>query len=420
MSKLKLLKDEQEQRYRESEAYRPDARLDEDVVMVSEWAEGVGAIYEPKTGGFVWRGAPFGVKQMGSYAWRALGEKGFSEKAAQLAFRLYANMRHDDIVSELRRDVPLIATAADTELRRFVAFMTGTEVARELDVVVFKLLIWQIKRRIHGLPTEWEMMPLFTGGQGFGKTRHLERLWASIPGLMNFVAQAQRFSVFNDPFGKAVFNRCFIIPFDEMSGAKTTDMETLKMFITAHTVDTRGMQSEEWKTLKLNASFYGTSNVPGAATLSDSTGMRRFWEFKCPDRPFEDADGELLDSMNLRAVWDCVDAGTNESPVRPFLPALRVEQGAMFKAQDSLSQFFEDCVQLASFDLPETRVKRSTLHKAYVQWCQEHKELKAANMSAMQSYVERNYGGQKALLKLNTGVVFVGLHVELDGLEVIS
>lgn len=416
MGNLKLIRD-QDQKRKEQEAlsaasyYDPEARLKEHIAIVAEWADSVGAAFEPKGGGFLYRDHVRPPNAMGSIAWQALNQKGFSEKHAQTAFRLYADLKREEIIETMRAALPLQPMGTDAKLIEFVKFMTGTDSPRDLDIHVFKHFLWQIKRRVHGLPTEWEMMPLFTGGQGFGKTRHLEKLWASIPGLIDFTAQGQRLTILKDDFGRRIFNRCYIIPFDEMSNAASMDMETLKMMITAHTVDARVMRAEEYQSFKMNATFYGTSNVSGSANLSDSTGMRRFWEFCAPNRQYRDEDGQFLENLGLAGVFAGIDAREGAvSPIKPHLEALQKSQAATFKARDPLSQFFDECV------IPDDTGKqtsRTTVHKVFRDWCEHQGITRWPTMQGLQDFVQARYG-KEAIKKPNTGVRFVGFQINYD------
>jgi hypothetical protein len=420
MGKLIDIRDQEATKRKQREAvaganeYDAEARINEHIAVVADWCDAVGAVYEPKGGGFSYRDQTRTTAFMGSICWQALAKKGFSEKHAQTAFRLYADLQREHLVDGMRVALPLQPMGTDAKLIEFVKFMTGTDAPRDLDIHVFRHFLWQVKRRVHGLSTEWEMMPLFTGGQGFGKTRHLERLWGSIPGLINFTAQGQRLTILKDDFGRRIFNRCYIIPFDEMSNAASMDMETLKMMITAHTVDARVMRAEDYQSFRMNATFYGTSNVSGSANLSDATGMRRFWEFTAPNRQYRDEDGVFLENLGLAGVFAGIDAREGSvSPIKPHLVALQALQASTFKARDPLSQFFDEYV--VRTEEPK-RIRRSVLHKVFRNWCEGQRIGRFPTMSQLQDYVTTRYG-REFIKKLSTGVEFEGIALNLENEE---
>lgn len=339
--------------------------LRRDIRIAHRWCSEMGVTYQPEVGTYRWHGISYTPYKMGAFCWRDIMNRKFPRAAAELAFERLAFELREKFIAATKASLPLSGDASDMYLRAFVAFITGAESASDLDVIAFKQFLWQIKRKLHGKSTEWEIMPLFTGGQGFGKTRHLRRLFTP---LHAFVAKGVRLNIFNDEFGRAMFHRCYIVPFEEMANAKSVDIETLKLFITEREITARIMRSEEFATLRMNATFYGTSNLPANASLHDDTGMRRFWEFKCPNREYTEADGAILESINYAAVWGAVDATSDESPVRAHRAAFGQAQAVQFKDTGPLATFFEEEVIRTSAD---ERLTQDELYTAVREWFTE-------------------------------------------------
>src|SRR6476659_995778 len=99
-------------------------------------------------------------------------------------------------------------------------------------------LIWQVKRKLRGEKTYWELMPVLVGPQGTGKSSAVAKLGAPLSLL--FMEDAD-FSLFSDSFRLSTLNRFYLVRLDEMGRAKSTDIERVKQRITAHMIQGRAM-----------------------------------------------------------------------------------------------------------------------------------------------------------------------------------
>jgi hypothetical protein len=388
-----------------------DAIIKADLEIFGRWIDEVGVAYSPRNHTFTYMGRDRVPGTMGRIAARAMVGSDFAQGSPELIATLYADIVREQYIDELREAIPLAGKASDNDaLVKFLAFLLQSP-PTVLDIAVFRQFIWQIKRRIHGAQTEWEMMPLFTGGQGWGKTRHLLKLWKSVPVLMNFVAKGQRFKVFEDDFGRAIFNQAFLIPFEEMSGARGADIETLKMFITEDEVQARIMRSEQFQVMRLNATFYGTTNLPGGASLSDSTGMRRFWTFECPNITYnDDVHGPMVAALDLGAVWGCVNATGEASPIRPHITALNQEQVRQFSRSGALHDFFVE--RIVADENPAAEISRNQVWDEFLRWKQGQSGYDREKLTRQHvgDYVRKVYGQDRVKLK-NTGEAYLGLKI---------
>jgi hypothetical protein len=385
-----------------------DAIIRSDMKAFGDWLKELNIPYEPRGNTFKYLGKSRAPTTMGRIAARAMAYTDFASGTPELAAVLYADCLREQYVRDLRKAIPLEG-ASNGATERFLKFFLQA-IPHKNDVIMFKQFIWQIKRRIHEKPTEWEIMPLFTGGQGWGKTRHLQRVWDSIPLLSAFVAKGQRFRVFDDDFGRAIFNQCYLIPFEEMSGARTTDIETLKMFITENEVMARIMRAEQFVLLRMNATFYGTSNLPGGASIFDSTGMRRFWEFKCPVIEFnEKVHSPMMPTFEeFAAIWADVDASTDASPARDFIPELTQASAQAFARNGAIHDFFEDRIRKS--ESPVTELSRTAVWDAFVEWRkgQTAYDREKLTKNHINDYVRKMFGAD-CILNRNSGTIFVGL-----------
>lgn len=398
--------------FEQSLVNNPDGIIRADMKELERWVRAMKIPYQPRSHSFTYlhRDRPPGF--IGRVAARALSGTDFASGNPELIAYLYADVLRQEYVNRLRAALPLGANAPDGCLKFLTFFLQREPTA--LEVAVFSQFIWQIKRKIHGLPTEWEIMPLFIGGQGWGKTRHLQRLFAAIPELTAFIARGQRLTIFNDPFGRALFAQCYVVPFEEMAGAKAVDIETLKSFITEPDVQARIMRAEQFTTMPNNATFYGTSNMPAGASLSDSTGYRRFCPIECPNIRFDVSKHlQALEGLDMRAVWASVDASTDASPVRPFLEELNEFQEKTFSRFGAFHDFFTECVRDCWAEEPTKELTRPMLWDAFQNWLQGQSAYKYEKLKKQQidDYFLKNYSIDRVKNR-PAGRVFLGFSIK--------
>lgn len=169
--------------------------------------------------------------------------------------------------------------ACKKEMDRFIEalFPQATKDKRRFAKKVFECFLWQVKRKIAGLPVEHHIMPvLYSKTHGTGKSVSVENLVAP---LKEFVLHLQ-LDVFRDTFFRKAFSEHFVVIFDELQGAGRTDIESMKNVITANTLSARGMRTQDIDTIPQNCTFIGTTNRPLADLIFDNTGMRRFVELE--------------------------------------------------------------------------------------------------------------------------------------------
>lgn len=167
----------------------------------------------------------------------------------------------------------------DAELIRFVKalFPNASKEKLAFSQTVIECFIWQVKRKIAGIPVEHHIMPvLYSKQHGTGKSVSMGRLMNP---LKEFVLHLQ-LDVFKDSFFRKAFSENFVVIFDELQGAGRTDIESMKNVITAEDLSARGMRTQDIDTIKQNCTFVGTTNRPLADLIFDNTGMRRFVELE--------------------------------------------------------------------------------------------------------------------------------------------
>lgn len=181
-------------------------------------------------------------------------------------------------------------------IRNFVTAVTGQ--TRDIDVMAMSHFLWQIKRKIFGMPVRDHLMVIVYGGQGVGKSIAVERLLSVISSYtLNIEVTA-----LNNPSGYRILGENYAAVFDELQGAKRADVDALKRLTTATTTDSRTLHTQNNEKNLQNCAFIGTTNKPVNLNFFDTTGMRRFYELKSTF-----TDRKTLNSIDYLALWQGID-----------------------------------------------------------------------------------------------------------------
>jgi hypothetical protein len=227
-----------------------------------------------------------------------------------------------------------------------------------LDTIVMKHFIWQVKRKLAGLPVEQHMMPVLFGRSGAGKSVAVSRLIEPL----RSVALQTSMSIFSDPFSRRAFARNFLVFFDELQGSDNTDVNTMKQIITAPVIEWRAMRSERVMSAPQNSTFIGCSNDPVCDRIKDPTSSRRFWQINCADQ----MDWQAINSIDYLALWRSVDENA-PAPVLEHLSDIRKIQEAEIRVKDSVEQWLEEVCEVVSFD--ESSLTTSELYESFKNFC---------------------------------------------------
>lgn len=228
----------------------------------------------------------------------------------------------------------------------------------DLDVVVVKHFLWQVKRKLAGLPVEQHMMPVLFGRSGAGKSVAVSKLIEPL----RAVALQTDMSIFSDPFSRRAFSRNFLVFFDELQGSDNADVNTMKQIITAPVIEWRAMRSERVMSAPQNSTFIGCSNDPVRDRIKDPTSSRRFWQINCADQ----IDWPAINSIDYLALWRSVDENA-PTPILEHLSDIRKVQEAEIRVKDSIEQWLEEMCDVVSFD--ESSQTTSELYDSFREFC---------------------------------------------------
>jgi len=308
------------------------------------------------------------------------------------------------------------------ELTRFVKalFPIATKSKLRFAEAVIRCFIWQVKRKIAGLPVEHHIMTvLYSKKHGTGKSVSMGEL---IKPLKEFVLHLQ-LDVFRDSFFRKAFSENFVVIFDELQGAGRTDIESMKNIITAEDLSARGMRTQDVDTIKQNCTFVGTTNRPLADLIFDNTGMRRFAELELETKAdLEVITGErwingnrikIKNPINFLDVWRSVPEHTL-NPILSIKEELDEHQEEL-RTQTTVEQWVEE------FELGIGKVPNNSqvLFNHYRDWMETQrkqpgmvgkfiKELKSLGFND----VSTSSSGKKKVTMLNLNKDISGLKTQ--------
>lgn len=273
--------------------------------------------------------------------------------------------RQSYLVSVLAKVNPLKEAEGNAEIEKFLDILCGVN-KKPLDAVILKHFIWNTKRRLNGLSTNREIMPVIQGFQGIGKSHTIR------DGFLAPLADLSKQSTFKqleDAREHKLLSDNFVLFFDEMSYAGLADIDNIKRLITETRISVRRMHTTTHDLVIKNAQFIGCSNKSLVNIITDPTGMRRFWEIVC--RP-KDSVPDLLDlykqinALDFELMWNSVDH-KQDPPIFPYLNELERQQST-YVTKHPIDEWIEDSGEVEITDEPVSKV--SDIVKALNEWTQ--------------------------------------------------
>lgn len=253
----------------------------------------------------------------------AAGNLAVDEKIVEYCLQEWIDAKRLAHLEDVQARLATFASeVGEVECRKFLAVLKASYT--ELDLVVLKHMLWQVKRKINGLRTKHEMMLVLTGDQGVGKSSML-RDYLFKP-LGDLAYSGAGFQALADERQGRLFSDHYIILFDEMSGAARSDMERTKQLITSTVFKQRRMGTTSHDSLPMNATFFGTANYALDTLIKDNTGMRRFGELKVDSLEEIRRRWADLKAIDVDALWGAVDAQADEPPISAHMDELKIKQ----------------------------------------------------------------------------------------------
>lgn len=207
----------------------------------------------------------------------------------------------------------------------------------ETDEKVFKHWLWQVKRKMNGLPVRHHIMPILFGPQAAGKSKFIEAFLSPLPRGM--WEEDFSLSSVNDERKKFMFADRWVMVSSEMSGAKHAEIEAFKAVITSNTVSWRVLGTNFSEEKPNICTFFGCSNRPLDQIIYDPTGIRRFYQFTTKPGGM---DREVVNNFDYLSLWKSIDENNNEG----YLTEDDVSQikviNEKYRARTPVEVFLED------------------------------------------------------------------------------
>jgi hypothetical protein len=308
-------------------------------------------------------------------------------------------------VSEERKkifeSIKSIGTNNLIPLKNFIQAVTGN--TEPSVVAVMAHYLWNIKRRMIGKDTSFQLMPILFGAQNGGKSIAVKRLLSPL----NTLSQCLSLPAVIDPRAQMSFSKTFAVIVDEMAGAHKTDVDALKNLITATDMDIRKLHTNTVIKVKQNVNLIGTTNRPVAEIIYDPTGSRRFYEI----RTLPKLDWNTINSINYLELWQGINENKDRGYYEEFQKEIVAEQQDLIGLEEL--QVFLDFHKVK----PGIReLSAQTLYETYRRWC----ETNGVNKPINSIWFGRKLSGkgfkkptQKSIRGKNTLVYLIGEESDL-------
>jgi len=252
------------------------------------------------------------------------------------------------------------ADPAYIEAWKFVGNITTVDV--ELGTHVLLHFIWQVKRKLFGLPVEYHLVPVLTGAGGLGKSQNLKRLLGPIADYTFELASAAQLTDVNS---FQAFGENFVATLDEFAKMDKQDFNVVKNFITAEYLTSRTLYTNSLSSNKQNVTIIATSNFSINEQIFESAGMRRFYEYKID----KSINMEVSLSIGYLSLWKCVDEN-GPAPILPYLEQLARHQEAI-RTPEPMELFFEEFNIDPKKPLTFRVDSREGIYKTFIEWSQK-------------------------------------------------
>lgn len=230
--------------------------------------------------------------------------------------------KHARLEAAFAAVVAPVPVDAEAEWERLADAMadTGAVSARYVASVI-KAGIWQVKRKLAddpALPVYDNVMPVFTGPQGSGKSNLCRLLFGPVSDLV----AATNFAEITDGRNLDLWTYPVIF-LDEMEAADRSDVEAIKNAITRNTKSGRLLHTNSTATVRVRSTFWGCTNGTLSDKIADSTGLRRFAPIPVKHAPKAEniaaglpvVDWDVINGLDYVKLWQSVDHRA-EHPLR--------------------------------------------------------------------------------------------------------
>lgn len=288
--------------------------------------------------------------------------KRFSNDSLADAFEWFKEKERSRIKDDLINQIKFNPTNPTDHLATFITACTGEISGPSYEASYYAMAhwVWQVKRKLNGLPVKDHLMPIFHGAQGCGKSTAINLL---IDSLSSFTQNLKVYSLVDDR-NNYLFAENYIVFCDEMQGGARTDIDGLKHIITANEVTGRRMRTNVYDKIPQNCSFIGATNKDLQELIIDETGVRRFYVVEC----LAMMDHKALNSIPYQEIWSSIDENNSAGYSHNAIQHIKAAQEES-RVKCNVELFLEEnCYIPASTD-KTSNISCQSIYDEYKDWC---------------------------------------------------
>jgi hypothetical protein len=319
----------------------------------------------------------------------------FDKGLIEDAYRRWENETRKEQLNIHRNHVDYRPGKRD-EIERWVEAVTGER--NPHDIAVMTHFIWQVKRKLHGMPVEWHIMPILFGPTGSGKTEAVRALLAPIRELTDCPQDMQ---VLGDSREGFIFAKYYVVFFDELARADRVDVSALKNKITCDTISYRVLGTNTKVTNPNVATFIGASNHFVDTIIQDPTSARRFWQIETQAR----VDWHTVNTLDYVGMWQSV-SHEEAAPILPHIDEIRNIQETELRSKGVVEQWLESVGAVwgeKAADAPG--LMSNGLYQDFILWCEGQRMRSVPTQTAFGRELSRLGIVKKRLNKCNVYLV---------------
>jgi hypothetical protein len=239
--------------------------------------------------------------------------------------------------------------------------LDGTAAEKDMWGACWLHTFANIKRKMLNRPEPekkayWHLFLIFySREQGIGKSSLLNRF---IDFFGTDFAGCVNGKMLDNEWSKIKLMTKYFSVFDELARLGNADRDALKELVTGNTVSVRTMHSEEDRTERNLATYFGTTNTQVVQRLGND---RRYIELPTTNTPW---DINYVNTLDIADFWASIDPDTNY--IEQYKTQL--QQNAANTIQSSVVEW-----AINGFTYVGTRARSADLHQDYVKFCRAHR-----------------------------------------------
>lgn len=252
---------------------------------------------------------------------------------------------------------------------------------QEIVNAVMRHFIWQVKRKMRGLPIIWPIWVNYYGGSSLGKTSMINDIGKP---LKDFAIMTTITELLDEE--RQVMKLCstYYINIDELTvetrnpfaedGALTKNQNAaLKKLLTQEKSRTRNMGGQSQSTRRYTFSVISSANEHLYDIIHDDKTMRRYYELVCTRDKIDDYT--KLDELktHIMALWRSVDENREDGYLNPSCEVwdeIQAEQVMYYPTNTNTRYWLTDNpLQVCGEDERESLM---SLYDEYKMYCKEH------------------------------------------------